>query len=93
MVKQYSPEEAEAWWAEYQQLKKKADKIEERIVALAKDVYSSFLLTMARTTRQKYIQDRASYYLHEIVKCKNEKEMSSLLQKFADEYAAYQESH
>ena len=92
MVNWRSPEEVEAWWAELQRIGERVDTIEERMIALAKDVYKSFFLTISRTTTHKYIKDRVSYYIDRVSECNNEKEMGSLIKEFTEEYKTYRKS-
>ena len=92
MVNWKSPEEAETWWAELQELKKKVSSIEERLVSIARDVHRSIFLTFLRTETRKYIKDRLFYYSDRLSKCKSEEEMSNNLHEFFEEYGTYTKS-
>ena len=89
MVNWKSPEEGEAWWAEFQELKKKVESLEERLLSIAKDVHRSILLTVARTETRKYVKDRALHYSDQLSKCKDENEMTNNLTEFVREYMTY----
>lgn len=93
MAEWHSSEEAEAWWAELQQTKDKVDKIEKRLINLAKDAYWTSLMVLAIPANDEYILERANYYSKQVYECKNEKRMSSLLRKYVDEYKMYRKSH
>lgn len=90
-----SPEESEAWWSEFQNLKEKVASLEKRLVETAKRAFASYIvviMTMTPTAKQKYVSERASHYAQLIDKSKDEKEISNHLDQFIKEVLTYAKS-
>jgi len=88
MVHWHSPEEAEAWWSEFEQLKQKVAKLEKRIVINAEGLYRSFILQTLNVIPKKDLaiwQKRADDYIEKISKCDNESEMAKHYIDFTQE--------
>jgi len=95
MVQWKSPEEAETWWAELQELKGEVSLLEKRLVETAKRAVASYIviiMTMAPPAKQKYIHERAQHYSELIDKSKDEIEISNHLDQFIKEVLTYAKS-
>jgi len=98
MVQWHSPEEAEAWWEELQDLKQKITSLEKRLVNIAIEAYYSPIYTIMAITRHlypekwDYIDKRAAHYIKLIRKSKNEKEMHHHQDQFFEELLSYLQS-
>lgn len=90
-----SPEEAEAWWSELQELKGKVNKLEERLVGVARGTIISFpamLQGLAPAAKRKYLDERGAHYIRLIGKSKDEAEMFSHLKQYLKEFQTYLKS-
>ena len=97
MVKWHSPEEAEAWWAELQELKGRINQLEQRLLRTTQAVYSAHILlnvNVAVVPPEKlgYVRDVAERYNKLVFKSQNESEMGKHLTDFVKEVQTYLQS-
>lgn len=95
MVQWHSPEEAEAWWAELQDLKEKVARFEKRLVSTNKLAYGAtieIVVAMTPPSKAKYVHQRAIHYAELIDNAKDEAEIANYMQGFIKEIRTYAES-
>jgi t-SNARE complex subunit (syntaxin) len=87
-----SPEVAETWRAQLQNLNKEIDVLQERILTLSRETYQSILLlfvSTAPTNKRKYLQKRRDHYSKLIDNATNESEMAKCAEDFVEKYQTY----
>jgi hypothetical protein len=95
MVEWHSPEEAEAWWAELQDLKEEVTRLEKRLVATSRLAYGAtieIVVAIVAPTQRRYVHQRAKHYAELIENAEDETEIANYLHEFMKEIRTYTET-
>ena len=95
MAKWQSPEGAETWLSELQELKEKVALLEQRIVNVSKSVFIPIMIItvgFAPEPKQEYLVKRVEYYSELMVNAKDEQEVVKHIEDFMKEYQMYLKS-
>ena len=95
MAKWQSPEGAETWLSELQELKEKVALLEHRIISVAKSVFIPIMIItvgFAPEPKQEHLVKRVEYYSELMVNAKDEQEVVKHIEDFMKEYQMYLKS-